>query len=70
MIMCTLMLQCYEWVLRKAQLLDWSEDAAKALVVIGDCEPHPPGYTDQAINWHQELDVLVGMNVKVSGMDF
>ncbi|XP_064614509.1 LOW QUALITY PROTEIN: uncharacterized protein LOC135478168 [Liolophura sinensis] len=60
--------ECYEWVLRKAQTLDWSDEAAKALVVIGDCEPHPPGYTDQGINWHQELDVLVGMDVKVYGV--
>ena len=57
--------QCYEWVLHKAQQLDWSEHSAKALVVIGDCEPHPPSYTDQRINWHDELDLLKGMGVKV-----
>ncbi|XP_013380967.1 uncharacterized protein LOC106152040 isoform X1 [Lingula anatina] len=60
--------ECYEWVLRKAQQLDWAEDSAKALVVIGDCEPHPPSYTDQNINWHDELDVLSGMGVKVYGV--
>ncbi|KAL3866875.1 hypothetical protein ACJMK2_044128 [Sinanodonta woodiana] len=48
--------ECYEWVLRKSQQLDWSEDSAKALVVIGDCEPHPPSYTDQSINWHVDLE--------------
>ncbi|KAK3595181.1 hypothetical protein CHS0354_002782 [Potamilus streckersoni] len=60
--------ECYEWVLRKSQQLDWSEDSAKALIVIGDCEPHPLSYTDQRINWHMELDVLKGMGVKVYGV--
>lgn len=55
-------------MLKKAQQLDWSEDSAKALVVIGDCEPHPPSYTDQNIDWHAELDVLKGMEVKVYGV--
>ena len=59
--------QCYEWALRKAQLLDWSENSAKAMVLIGDCEPHPPSYTDQRVNWHEELDLLKGMGVKVGG---
>ena len=58
--------QCYEWALRKAQSLDWSENSAKALIMIGDCEPHPPSYTDQNINWWDELDVLKGMDVKVN----
>ncbi|XP_033749926.1 uncharacterized protein LOC117334421 [Pecten maximus] len=60
--------ECYEWALRKAQELDWSEDSAKAFVVIGDCEPHPPSYTDQNINWRDEMDVLKGMGVKVYGV--
>lgn len=60
--------ECYEWALHKAQQLDWTEDSAKALVVIGDHEPHPPSYTDQKINWHTELDVLKGMGVKVYGV--
>lgn len=62
--------KCYEWVLYKAKQLDWSEESAKALVVIGDCEPHPPSYTDQKINWHSELDILKGMGVKVFYMFF
>lgn len=63
-----LLLQCYEWVLHKAQQLDWSEDSAKALIVIGDSEPHPPSYTDQNISWHTELDIMKGMAVKVYGV--
>ena len=57
--------QCYEWALRKAQQLDWSEDSAKALVMIGDELPHVTSYTDQHIFWKDELDVLAGMEVKV-----
>ncbi|XP_059163367.1 uncharacterized protein LOC131946539 [Physella acuta] len=60
--------ECYELVLKKAQLLDWSEDSAKALVVIGDLHPHPPSYTDQRIWWRDELNVLTGMGVKVYGV--
>lgn len=52
-------------MLRKAQELDWSEDSAKALVVIGDDVPHVPSYTDMDLYWHTELDVLGGMGIKV-----
>jgi len=64
----SLSLQAYEWVLHKAQQLDWSEDSAKALVVIGDCCPHPPSMTDQNCYWHTELDLLRGMGVKVRAL--
>eukprot|EP00732_Lithocolla_globosa_P005729 Lithocolla_globosa_v1_NODE_6141_length_1131_cov_2.368959.p1 type:complete len:249 gc:universal NODE_6141_length_1131_cov_2.368959:844-98(-) len=49
----------YEYVLQVANGLSWNPAAAKALVVIGDEAPHPPSYTDQAINWWDELDNLV-----------
>lgn len=52
-------------MLRKAQGLDWSEDSAKALVVIGDEKPHEVGYTDARVAWQEELAVLTGMGVKV-----
>lgn len=58
-------MQAYEWALRKAQQMDWSEDSAKAFVMIGDELPHPPSYTDQNLFWRDELDVLAGMGVKV-----
>ena len=54
-------------MLHQTQQLDWSEDSAKALVMIGDSPPHEVSYTDQQINWHDELDVLTGMSIKVSG---
>ncbi|XP_076444099.1 uncharacterized protein LOC143282368 [Babylonia areolata] len=60
--------ECYEWVLRKAQGLDWSEESAKALVVIGDATPHPPEYTDAGVFWKDELSILTGMGIKVYGV--
>ncbi|XP_074659039.1 uncharacterized protein LOC141911864 [Tubulanus polymorphus] len=60
--------ECYEWVLHKAQQLDWGEHSAKALVIIGDACPHNPGYTDLYINWLDELDILKGMDIKVYGV--
>lgn len=60
--------EAYEWALRKAQQMDWSEDSAKAFVMIGDEIPHPPSYTDQNLSWRDELDVLSGMGVKVYGV--
>ena len=38
--------------------------------MIGDCCPHAVSYTDQHINWHDELEVLTGMGVKVSSLNF
>ena len=58
--------QCYEWVLHEATQLDWSEDAAKALVVIGDDVPHPPCVTDQSVSWKTEAQLLKAQGVKVS----
>ncbi|WAR00436.1 hypothetical protein MAR_024808 [Mya arenaria] len=60
--------EAYEWALRRAQQLDWSENSAKALVMIGDEPPHHKNYTDQHLFWMDELDVLIGMGVKVYGV--
>ncbi|KAH9505102.1 hypothetical protein Btru_059531 [Bulinus truncatus] len=60
--------ECYELVLKRAQLLDWSEDSAKALVLIGDNHPHPPSYTDQQLKWHEDIDTLSSMGIKVYGV--
>ena len=63
-------LQCYEWVLREAGQLDWAEDSAKALVVIGDDVPHPPSMTDQDVHWRHEIQMLKAQGVKVSCEDW
>ncbi|KAK7116338.1 uncharacterized protein [Littorina saxatilis] len=60
--------ECYEWALKKAQGLDWSEESAKALVVIGDAVPHYPAYTDANVFWKDELSLLTGMGIKVYGV--
>jgi len=51
--------ECYELALREANSFSWSEDTSKAVVIIGDEVPHPPSYTDQKINWFDELDRLI-----------
>ena len=51
--------------MHKARDLSWSQDAAKALVMIGDVKPHAVSHTDQRINWHDELDKLCQMGIKV-----
>lgn len=59
----------YELALQEARKkLTWREDSAKALVMIGDEVPHAPSYTTEKINWWEELDMLVGMGVKVYGV--
>ena len=58
-------MQCYEWALKQAQHLDWSDDSAKAFVMIGDDLPHRASYTDQNVHWREEVDLLAGMGVKV-----
>ncbi|KAH3751130.1 hypothetical protein DPMN_185676 [Dreissena polymorpha] len=58
----------YEWALRRAQQLDWGEDSAKAFVMIRDEPPHHKHYTDQTLFLNDELELLVGMGVKVYGV--
>eukprot|EP01113_Clastostelium_recurvatum_P000510 TRINITY_DN10233_c0_g3_i1.p1 TRINITY_DN10233_c0_g3~~TRINITY_DN10233_c0_g3_i1.p1 ORF type:complete len:405 (+),score=99.60 TRINITY_DN10233_c0_g3_i1:78-1292(+) len=61
--------EAYEYALREAaRSFSWSSESAKALVVIGDCEPHPPSYTTLRINWWDELDALIDLGVKVYGV--
>jgi len=61
--------ECYELVLQAARKrISWTPEASKALVVIGDCEPHPPSYTTEKIDWFAELDGLAEMGVKIYGV--
>jgi len=54
--------------LKEAQQFSWSDDSAKALVVIGDDVPHPPSYTTEEINWWDEMYNLIDMGVKIYGV--
>jgi hypothetical protein len=63
--------ECYELVLHDARTkMGWRSDAAKALVVIGDDVPHPPHYSmnTERINWRDELDNLLKLEVNVYGV--
>ena len=55
----------YEWILHKTQDLDWSDNSYKMLIVIGDCEPHPPSLIKNNIDWHSELDTLNRRGIQV-----
>lgn len=55
--------ECYELVLRKVrESLSWSVGSQRSLVMIGDSDPHEPGYTfDDFVNdidWRKETRLL------------
>lgn len=61
--------ECYELVLKVAADMDWTADS-KALVMIGDAEPHIHGrVTDDGIvcklDWRNELSRIANMGVSV-----
>eukprot|EP01117_Protostelium_nocturnum_P004111 TRINITY_DN153_c0_g1_i1.p1 TRINITY_DN153_c0_g1~~TRINITY_DN153_c0_g1_i1.p1 ORF type:complete len:696 (+),score=336.02 TRINITY_DN153_c0_g1_i1:109-2196(+) len=60
--------EAYEYALKKANEFSWTGGCSKALVVIGDEVPHPPGFTDQNIDWFQECDRLAEKGVKIYGV--
>jgi len=59
--------ECYELVLRQTTQFEWSEDAQKALVMIGDATPHEPNYplNKDKIDWRKECAKLKKKGVKV-----
>jgi hypothetical protein len=61
--------ECYELALHEARNLGWTEgvDSGRALVLIGDDEPHPPDYelNSDKLDWTSELMALREMGVKV-----
>lgn len=63
--------ECYELVLSQAKGFSWSDkELGKALVLIGDAEPHPPSYPQNTDNldWKEELAKLKESGVSVYGM--
>ena len=63
--------ECYEWALRKANLLSWrdgEEGIAKAFVLIADASPHPPSYSTAHCSWQEEVGKLADRGVKVYGV--
>jgi len=61
--------ECYELVIKTARLLGWSDTVGvgRALVMIGDDQPHPPEYSQnkENLSWTEELGQLLRMGVKV-----
>ncbi len=62
--------ECYELALNKARSMNWRSGASKALVLIGDCNPHEPGYMDSWItnrpiklDWRKEAQALRDMAI-------
>lgn len=57
--------ECYELVLKEVQSLSWTPGSQRALVVIGDADPHEPGYKyggkTYRIDWRNEAYQLLTM---------
>jgi len=60
--------EAYEWGLKMALTLSWRPESSKALVMIGDCPPHAPSYTEEGIWWKDEVDKLADIGVKIYGV--
>jgi hypothetical protein len=57
--------ECYELVLHEAQDHDWSKDASKVLVMIGDATPHGPKQNPKKLDWKVEAKKLGKAGVAV-----
>jgi hypothetical protein len=61
--------EAYEYALNQARSLNWSAGKNKALVMIGDAEPHSVGYRYGSItnklNWRNEAKLLTEANIKI-----
>ncbi|VDI50656.1 Hypothetical predicted protein, partial [Mytilus galloprovincialis] len=57
--------ECYELVLQEVQSLSWTPGSKRALVMIGDADPHEPGYNyggkTYKIDWRDETYKLLMM---------
>ncbi|XP_076078381.1 uncharacterized protein LOC143048542 [Mytilus galloprovincialis] len=64
--------ECYELVLQNVQKLSWTPGSKRALVMIGDADPHEPGYKyggkTYKIDWRKEAYQLMTMNVRIYGV--
>ncbi|KAJ8301416.1 hypothetical protein KUTeg_020403 [Tegillarca granosa] len=67
--------ECYELVLRRVQdpnYVAWTPGSQRCLVMIGDSDPHEPGYTFEGkvneIDWRQETEKLKEMGVRIYGL--
>ena len=59
--------ECYELVMHHVRMkLSWTPGSQRALVLIGDCNPHEPDYplNTRKLNWRDEADKL-GRDVSI-----
>lgn len=61
--------ECYELALNTARTFSWTSGHNKAVVLIGDCEPHEKGYRYGGrindLDWRNELGLLLEAGIKV-----
>ncbi|WAR07458.1 hypothetical protein MAR_017416 [Mya arenaria] len=60
--------ECYELVLHEVRTkLSWTPGTQRALVMIGDCNPHEPNYPQNKLklDWRKEADALAGIGVRI-----
>jgi hypothetical protein len=62
--------ECYELVLHQSKSLSWRAGVKKALVLIGDDEPHGSSYPGNTkhIDWKNELRLLLEAGIHVYGV--
>jgi von Willebrand factor type A domain len=62
--------ECYEYALYRLRQFTWRADATRSIVMIGDCDPHPPSYHLNKLNldWRNECKMLLEANVQVIGV--
>lgn len=60
--------ECYELVLYEVRTkLSWTPGSQRALVLIGDCNPHEPSYPQNKLklDWRKEADALGKIGVRI-----
>lgn len=57
--------EAYEYVLRESQKLSWDSEKCRALVMIGDDQPHPADQNPHKIDWRKEVRELHSMGVNI-----
>ena len=63
--------ECYELVLHEVRTkLSWTPGTQRALVMIGDANPHEPNYPQNKmkLDWRKETDALAAIGVRIYGV--
>ena len=57
--------EAYEYVLHKAQELNWYSDSVRSLVIIGDAPPHSKEINPHKLDWKEEVSKLKTKGVNI-----